>query len=62
MLLGAVVSADGKVTQVKIVSGPKSLSVAAADAVRWWRYEPYLVNGQPAMVETTIEVNFVLAN
>jgi protein TonB len=62
VLLDAVVSAEGTVTQVKFVSGPKELSLAAIDAVRWWRYEPYLVNGQPATVETTIAVNFRLTN
>jgi TonB family protein len=62
VLLDAVVSAEGTVTQVKFVSGPQALSLAAIDAVRWWRYEPYLVNGQPATVETTIAVNFRLTN
>jgi TonB family protein len=61
VLLDAVVSAEGAVRQVKVVSGPEALSLAAIDAVRWWRYEPYLVNGQPATVETTITVNFRLA-
>jgi outer membrane biosynthesis protein TonB len=31
------------------------------DAVRWWRYEPYVVNGQPVTVQTTVAVNFRLA-
>jgi TonB family protein len=62
VVLDAVVSGEGAVTQVKVVSGPEALSLAAIDAVRWWRYEPYLVNGQPATVETTIAVNFRLAN
>jgi len=30
--------------------------------VRWWRYEPYIVNGQPATIETTVAVDFRLAN
>ena len=62
VVLDAVVSAEGAVTQVKFVSGPQALSLAAVDAVRWWRYEPYLVNGQPATVETTVAVDFRLAN
>jgi TonB family protein len=62
VVLAAVVSAEGAVTQVKFVSGPEALSLAAIDAVRWWRYEPYLVNGQPATVETTVAVNFRLTN
>ena len=62
VVLDAIVSAEGAVTQVQVVSGPEALSVAAIDAVRWWRYEPYVVNGQPAMVETTLSINFRLAN
>jgi TonB family protein len=62
VVLDAVVSAEGNVTQVKFVSGPEALSLAATDAVRWWRYEPYLVNGRPATVETTVVLNFRLAN
>jgi TonB family protein len=62
VVLDAVVSAEGAVTQVKVISGPEALSLAAIDAVRWWRYEPYLVDGQPATVETTVSVGFQLAN
>jgi TonB family protein len=62
VLLDAVVSAEGAVTRVKFVSGPKALSQAAIDAVHWWRYEPYIVNGQPATIETTVAVDFRLAD
>jgi TonB family protein len=62
VVLNAIVSAEGAVTQVRVVSGPEPLSLAAIEAVRWWRYEPYLVNGQPATVETTVAVSFRLAN
>jgi TonB family protein len=62
VVLDAVVSVEGAVTQVKFVSGPEALSQAAMDAVRWWRFEPYFVNGQPATVETTVAVDFRLAN
>jgi TonB family protein len=62
VVLDVVVSAQGAVTQVKFVSGPQELSPVAMDAVRWWRYEPYLVNGQPATVETNVAVAFRLAN
>ena len=62
VVLDTVVSVEGAVTQVKFVSGPEALSQAALDAVRWWRYEPYLVNGQPATVETTVAVDFRLPN
>jgi protein TonB len=62
VVLDTVVSVEGAVTQVKFVSGPEALSQAAMDAVRWWRYEPYSVNGQPATVETTVAIDFRLAN
>jgi len=62
VVLDTVVSVEGTVTQVKFVSGPEALSQAAMDAVRWWRYEPYFMNGQPATVETTVAVGFRLAN
>ncbi|MGA8346140.1 MAG: TonB family protein [Candidatus Sulfotelmatobacter sp.] len=62
VVLDTVVSVQGAVTQVKFVSGPEALSQAAMDAVRWWRFEPFFVNGQPATVETTVAVDFRLAN
>jgi TonB family protein len=62
VVLDAVVSGEGTVSQVNVVSGPEALSPAALEAVRWWRYEPYSVNGQPATVATTIVVDFRLAN
>jgi TonB family protein len=62
VVLDAVVSKQGAVTQMRFVSGPDALSQAAMDAVRWWRYEPYLVDGQAATVETTVAVDFRPAN
>ncbi len=62
VVLDAIVGVEGTVTQLKVISGPEALSAAAADAVQWWRYEPCIVNGQPATVETTVAVNFRLAD
>jgi protein TonB len=62
VVLDTVVNANGAVTQTKFVSGPDALSRAAMDAVRWWRFEPYSVNGQPTNIETTVAVNFRLVN
>jgi TonB family protein len=62
VVLDIVVNAQGAVTQVRFVSGPEALSQAAIDAVRWWRFEPYFVNSQPATVETNVVLNFRLAN
>jgi TonB family protein len=62
VVLDTIVNAEGAVTQMKVVSGPESLSHAAMDAVRWWRYAPYVVKGEPVAVETTVAVNFRLGN
>ena len=62
VVLDIVVSGEGAVTQVKFVSGPEVLSQAAMDAVRWWRFEPYFVNGQSATVESNVVLNFRLTN
>ena len=62
VLLDAVVNVEGAVTQLNVINGPEALSPAAIDAVRWWRYEPYIVNGERATVETTISLNFRLPN
>lgn len=58
VILNAVVGRDGSVLEVRPVTGPNELSAAAAEAVRWWRFQPYLRNGAPAEVETTIAVDF----
>jgi TonB family protein len=62
VVLDTAVSAEGAVTAVKYLSGPEELSQAAMDAVRWWRYDPYVVGGQPKAVETTVAVEFRLTN
>jgi TonB family protein len=58
--LNAVIGPDGTISRLDYVEGPESLSQAAMDAVRWWRYEPYLIDGRAAPVETTINVAFQL--
>lgn len=61
VLLDAVIAPDGTVNRLSVISGPEALVPAATDAVRWWRYEPYLIEGKPAAVETTVAVDFRLA-
>jgi protein TonB len=61
-VIDAVVSATGEVAQTKIVSGDPVFATAAIEAVRWWRYAPYLLNGHAVPVETTITVDFRLKN
>jgi TonB family protein len=58
IVLDVVVGRDGKVADVHPLNGPEILAQAAMDAMRWWRFEPYEVNGQPVVVETTVAMEF----
>ena len=58
--LTATISKTGSITSVKVVSGPPLLVHAAADAVKQWKYKPYLLNGEPVEIQTQIAVNFKL--
>ena len=60
VVLHAIISKDGTIQSLQAVSGPDMLKGAALDAVRQWRYKPYLLNGDPTEVDTTITVNFNL--
>ena len=61
VVLNAVIDKDGNVKEVKAVSGPKILEESSLDAVRQWKYKPYLLNGEPVEVKTTISVVYTLA-
>jgi TonB family protein len=56
--LDVVVDRDGSVVEARPLNGPDVLAQAAAEALRWWKFEPYRVNGEPTMVETTVAVEF----
>ncbi len=60
VVLSATIGADGTVQQLSLISGPPDLGTAALDAVRQWTYRPYLLNGEPTEVNTTVTVNFHL--
>jgi TonB family protein len=60
VMLETVIGEDGTVKDVHAVSGPDILRPAAVDAVKWWRFEPYDVNGHATPVHTLIEVDFRL--
>lgn len=60
VVLHAIISKSGAIQDLKVESGPPMLQGAALDAVRQWRYKPYLLNGEPTEVDTTITVNFNL--
>jgi len=56
--LDIVVGHEGSVVNMHALNGPEVLARAAMDALRWWKFEPYRVNGRPAAVETTVAVEF----
>jgi protein TonB len=62
VVLHAIIDKDGSVEKLQAVSGPQMLQQAAVDAVSQWVYEPYLLNGVPTEVDTTITVNFKLGS
>jgi TonB family protein len=58
VVLDALIGADGTVVDLRAISGPDELTSAALDAVKWWRFQPYLVNGQAVQVKTRLAVDF----
>jgi protein TonB len=59
--LEAVISKDGVIQDLKMVSGHPLLVKAALEAVSRWRYKPTMLNGEPVEVVTEIDVNFTLS-
>jgi protein TonB len=60
VVLQATISKTGSIENLRVMSGPAMLTQSALDAVRSWRYRPYLLNGEPVEVETTVNVVFSL--
>jgi protein TonB len=60
VILRAIIGKDGDVENLQVVSGHPQLAPAAIEAVKQWKYRPYLQQGQPVEVETEINVNFTL--
>lgn len=58
--LQAIIAKDGHIRDLHVVSGPTGLQKSALDAVQQWEYRPYLLNGEPVEVETTVNVVFSL--
>jgi protein TonB len=56
----ATIGRDGNIQNLQVISGPPLLVKSAIDAVKQWRYRPYLLNNEPVEVETQITVNFTL--
>jgi protein TonB len=61
VLLQAEISVEGTIENLHLISGHPMLAPAAIDAVKQWRYKPYILNGEPVPVETQITVIFSLS-
>ena len=61
VILAAVIGKDGTIQNLHVISGHPLLTQAALDAVRQWRYRPYILNGEPVEVDTQVTVNFTLS-
>jgi protein TonB len=62
VVLQATIARNGTIENLRVVSGSTMLQEAALSAVRNWLYRPYLLNGEPVEVETTVNVAFKLQN
>src|ERR1039457_5475227 len=61
VLLQAEISKEGTIQNLQLISGHPMLAPAAIEAVKQWRYKPYLLNGEPVAVETQVDVVFSLS-
>jgi protein TonB len=61
VVLQAEISKEGSITNLHLISGHPMLAPAAIEAVKQWKYKPYILNGEPVEVETQITVNFTLS-
>jgi protein TonB len=59
--LHAIIAKTGQVESLQVISGHPLLVQSALDAVKQWRYQPTLLNGEPVEVDTEIDVIFSLA-
>ena len=60
VVIQATISRNGTIENSHVVSGPAMLRQSALDAVKTWRFRPYLLSGEPVEVETTVNVNFAM--
>ncbi|MGA8298048.1 MAG: TonB family protein [Terriglobales bacterium] len=61
VILQAEISKEGTIQNLQLISGHAMLAPATIEAVKQWRYKPYLLNGEPVAVETQVIVNFSLS-
>src|SRR5579864_7349323 len=62
VVLKVIINRDGEVQDISLFSGHPMLAPAAIEAVKQWKYRPYLLNGEPVAVETQVQVNFSLSD
>jgi TonB family protein len=62
VILKVQISKSGDVVNIQLISGHRLLTPAAIDAVKQWKYKPYLLNDEPTAVETSVTVNFTLSD
>jgi TonB family protein len=62
VILQVIIGKTGDVENVQLFSGHPMLAPAAIEAVKQWKYRPFLLNGEPVSVETQVQVNFTLDN
>jgi TonB family protein len=60
VVLHAIIGKDGTIQSLTVLSGPEIFQKSALDAVRQWTYKPYMLNGEPTAVDTTITINYQL--
>jgi TonB family protein len=61
VILQALISREGSIQELQIVSGPGILAAAAREAVKQWRFKPYYQSGQPVETQARITVNFTIS-
>jgi len=62
VVLQALIGRDGNIQGLNVLSGPDILSNAAREAVKQWRFRPYVQSGAPVESEARITVNFTISN
>jgi len=60
VLMQALIGVDGLVQDLRVISGPAILVPAARQAVRNWRFKPFLQNGKPVETQARVTVNFAI--
>jgi protein TonB len=61
VILQAIINKQGQVENLRLISGHPMLAPSAIEAVKQWKYKPYMLNNEPVEVETTVDVNFSLS-